>query len=136
MNPKSQLAALVAAAICLFSFRAIAAESIETLPPVVVKTFPESGSKDVAPGEIEIKITFSKAMTDGSWSFVGPFAGSAFAPIGKLGYDKDKKICSWKVKLEPGKTYAYWLNNNSFQNFKDAQGKPAVPYLLVFQTKN
>jgi hypothetical protein len=40
-----------------------------------------------------------------------------------------------KVKLEPGKTYAYWLNSGNFHNFKDRERHAAVPYLLVFQTK-
>ena len=39
-----------------------------------------------------------------------------------------------KVRLEPNKTYAYWLNTEKFQNFKDRAGHAAVPYLLVFQT--
>jgi hypothetical protein len=36
------------------------------------------------------------------------------------------------VKLEPGRTYALWLNSG---NFKDSGGQRAVPYLLVFETK-
>jgi RNA polymerase sigma-70 factor (ECF subfamily) len=39
------------------------------------------------------------------------------------------------VKLEPGKTYAVWVNSEKFGNFKDADGRSAVPYLLVFKTK-
>jgi len=27
-----------------------------------------------------------------------------------------------------------WLNSEKFDNFKDADGRPAVPYLLVFKT--
>jgi hypothetical protein len=135
MNTKTFLATLVTAALCQFAPDIRAAEDVDSLPPVVVKTFPESGKKDIPAGEIEIRITFSKEMTDGSWSLAGPIAGAAFIPVGKLGYEKDKKTCVWKVKLEPGKTYAYWVNNNKFQNFKDAQGNPSVPYLLVFQTK-
>jgi hypothetical protein len=38
------------------------------------------------------------------------------------------------VKLKPGKFYATWLNSNKFKNFTDADGQPAVPYLLTFQT--
>jgi hypothetical protein len=38
------------------------------------------------------------------------------------------------VKLEPGKTYVIWLNSQKFRNFKDKDGQPAVPYLLVFET--
>lgn len=41
-----------------------------------------------------------------------------------------------KVKLEPDKTYAYWLNSENFKNFKDTEGRPAVPYLLVFHTRS
>jgi len=40
-----------------------------------------------------------------------------------------------KVKLEPNKTYGYWINSQNFHGFKDPQGHSAVPYLLVFQTK-
>jgi RNA polymerase sigma-70 factor (ECF subfamily) len=39
------------------------------------------------------------------------------------------------VDLKPGKTYAIWLNSQKFGNFRDASGKSAVPYLLVFETK-
>jgi RNA polymerase sigma-70 factor (ECF subfamily) len=48
---------------------------------------------------------------------------------------KDKKTCVLPVKLEAGKTYAIWVNSEKFENFKDDAGRPAVPYLLVFQTK-
>ena len=40
-----------------------------------------------------------------------------------------------KVRLEPGRTYAWWLNSDKFKNFTDRVGRPAVPYLLIFQTK-
>jgi len=38
------------------------------------------------------------------------------------------------VKLEPGKTYAIWLNSRKFGNFEDSDGRSAVPCLLVFRT--
>ena len=38
-------------------------------PPVVVEAFPVSGARDVAPGETEIRVRFSKPMADGSWSW-------------------------------------------------------------------
>jgi len=111
-------------------------QDIESMPPVVVKTVPESGAKNVAPGVVEIKVTFSKEMTDGSWSWSTAWQGSTPDPVGKPKYEPDRKTCVMKVKLEPNKTYAYWLNNGKFQNFKDRQGHPSVPYLLVFQTKD
>jgi hypothetical protein len=47
----------------------------------------------------------------------------------------DGKTCVLPVKLEPGKTYVSWLNSQKFGNFKDADGRSAVPYLLVFETR-
>ncbi len=112
-----------------------AAEIIDAMPPVVVKTIPEAGSKDVSPGEMEIKVTFSKEMQDNSWSWSTGWKDSAPAMIGKPKYDADRKTCVVKVKLEPGKTYGYWLNSQKFTGFRDPQGHAAVPYLLVFETK-
>ena len=111
------------------------AADIESMPPVVVKTIPEGGRKDVPPGEMEIKVTFSKPMADGSWSWSTAWQGSAPEMIGKPRYDADGKTCVLKVKLEPNTTYAYWLNSEKFKNFKDRQGRPAVPYLLGFKTR-
>jgi hypothetical protein len=39
-------------------------------------------------------------------------------------------------KLEPNKTYGFWLNSQEFHNFQDQQGHPAIPYLFVFKTKS
>ena len=41
---------------------------MDNFPPVIVKTVPEAGAKDVPPGEYEVRITFSKDMADKSWS--------------------------------------------------------------------
>ena len=106
-----------------------------SFPPVVVKTVPESGASDVASGEMDIKVTFSKEMMDGSWSWVSAWQDSKPEIMGKISYDADHKTCVLHVTLEPNKTYGFWLNTRSFTNFKDAQGHPAIPYLLVFHTK-
>jgi hypothetical protein len=117
------------------SFKSGAQQTIDSMPPVVVKTMPEAGATNVSPGTIEIKITFSKEMADGSWSWIEPWKGANGTPLGKPKYDSDRKTCVLKVKLEPNKTYAFWCNRGQYQNFKDQQGHPAVPYLLSFQTK-
>jgi RNA polymerase sigma-70 factor (ECF subfamily) len=104
-------------------------------PPVVVETFPVSGARDIEPGETEIRVRFSKPMTDGSWSWSTAWENSTPEFIGAPHYDTDGKTCRVKVKLAPGRTYAFWLNSDNFSNFKDAGGRPAVPYLLIFQTK-
>jgi len=106
-----------------------------TLPPVVVKTWPEAGSQKVSPGVAEIKVTFSRAMRDESWSWCTAWENSTPESIGKIHYEADHKTCVMKVKLEPGKTYGFWLNSERFKNFVGTNGLPAVPYLLAFSTK-
>jgi len=117
------------------SAQAPATPTIESLPPVVVKAVPESGTKDVSPGIVEIKVTFSKQMSNNSWSWSTAWKDSTPEIIGKPRYEADHKTCVIKVKLEPGKTYGYWINSQKFTNFRDKHGRAAVPYLLVFSTK-
>jgi hypothetical protein len=135
MKMPAMLALLFASALPCVSNSTLA-QDIESMPPVVTQTFPESGAKDVAPGEVKIKVTFSKEMANESWSWSSAWKDSTPEVIGKPKYDADHKTCILKVKLEPGKTYAYWLNSNNFHNFKDRAGHPSVPYLLVFQTRD
>jgi RNA polymerase sigma-70 factor (ECF subfamily) len=109
--------------------------TVATAPPVVVKTVPQAGAADVDPGLKSISVTFSKDMEDESWSWV-KLSDESFPKLdGKPKYDKDKRTCVLPVKLEPGKSYAIWLNSDKFENFKDADGRSSVPYLLVFETK-
>lgn len=108
--------------------------SWETAPPVVIKTVPEAGATDVPPGVTEIQVTFSKEMTDESWSWSTAWENSTPEGTEKPRYDASRRTCALKVNLEPGKTYGWWLNSQRFHGFKDAQGHSAVPYLLTFQT--
>jgi RNA polymerase sigma-70 factor (ECF subfamily) len=135
MKPTRLFASIAAVALCNFAAADCRGQTVESMPPVVVKTVPESGARDVAPGEMDIKVTFSKEMRDGSWSWSTAWQNSAPESIGAPKYEPDGKTCVMKVKLEPNKTYAWWLNSTQFHNFKDRQGRAAVPYLLVFQTK-
>jgi Bacterial Ig-like domain len=109
--------------------------TVKTAKPVVIKTIPQAGADDVDPKLTEIKVTFSKDMTDGSWSWCKDSDETFPKVTDKSHYEKDKRTCVLPVKLEPGKTYAIWVNNADFENFTDADGRAAVPYLLVFQTK-
>ncbi len=135
MKTKSLLTTLLLAAACQLHPLTCRAQDVDSVAPVVVKTTPEAGTKDVAPGEIEIKVTFSKAMMNGSWSWSSAWKDSEPEFVGKPAYDADRKTCIVKVKLEPNKSYGFWLNSQNFHGFKDSNGHAAVPYLLVFQTK-
>ena len=132
---KTLRTALVVAGLCQLGPAVVQAQEVDAAPPVVVKAVPEAGSKEVAPGVVEIRVTFSKPMTDQSWSWSTAWKDSTPEIIGKPKYDADKKTCVLKAKLEAGKTYGYWLNSDKFHGFKDEKGHSAVPYLLVFKTK-
>jgi RNA polymerase sigma-70 factor (ECF subfamily) len=110
--------------------------SVKTMPPVVVKTVPQAGDTQVDAAKTkELRVTFSKDMTDQSWSW-SQISDETMPKIsGKARYDADKRTCIAPVELEPGKVYVLWLNSEKFHNFKDADGQAAVPYLLVFETK-
>ena len=120
----------------IFATKLLADEvTLESVAPVVVKTVPEAGVNDVDPKLTEIKVTFSKDMQDGSWSW-STLSQESFPQMnGKPKYLADKRTSVLPVKLEPNKTYAIWVNSAKFGNFKDISGQSAVPYLLVFKTK-
>jgi RNA polymerase sigma factor (sigma-70 family) len=111
--------------------------SVKEMPPVVVRTVPQAGDTEVDADKVkEIRVTFSKRMTDKSWSWVQISKETFPKHDGEIYYDKDRRTCVMPgVKLEPGKTYVIWLNSEQYGNFKDDGGRSAVPYLLVFETK-
>jgi RNA polymerase sigma-70 factor (ECF subfamily) len=137
MKIKLLLIATLLASAC-FTFIPLAAEevSIESLPPVVIKTIPEAGSSDIAPGMVEIRITFSKPMRDKSWSFT-LLNGKKNAPqdVTNLRFEDDGRTFVTLAKLEPNTTYACTANSTNHKNFKDTDGNSALPYLIVFKTK-
>jgi hypothetical protein len=105
-------------------------------PPVVVETYPPSGATEVTPGEMEIRVRFSKPMMEGAWSWVAAWENSTPEMVGQPHYLDGHYTCVLKVRLEPGKSYAWWLNHDEFKGFVDHAGQPAVPYLLTFETKS
>lgn len=120
---------------------ALAAEdkpvTVQTMPPSVVKTVPQSGDTAVDPSLKEIRVTFSKEMlTKGMWA-ICQVSDETFPAkgTGQIHYLDDKRTCVFPVKLQPGKTYVLWFNRAQFNSFRDTANNPAVPYLLVFQTK-
>ena len=80
-------------------------------------------------------MTYSKDMIDGNWSWSQISDESFPETTGSPRYLEDKRTCVLPVKLQPGKTYVVWLNSSRHTNFKDTDGRAAVPYLLVFETK-
>lgn len=129
---RSLIVLLIAA---LLSSPALAEKpSVKSLPPVVIKTVPQSGDTAVDAKLKEIKVTFSKDMkTKKMWSFV-QISKDTFPKSSEPKY-VDKRTIVLPVTLQPQKTYVIWINSGKFNAFKDVDNHPAVPYLLVFETK-
>ncbi len=131
----AQYVLLVQDAPAAHPLREVLAVSVAAAPPVVVRTVPEAGAIDVEPGIREIRVTFSKETRDKSWAFVtdSNFISPAGDPQPR--YEAGNRTVVVPVQLRPGATYGVWLNQGPFLGFVDQQGQPAVPYLLVFQTR-
>ncbi len=108
-------------------------EILAEQPPVVVEKFPASGARDITPGETEIRVRFSRPMTDGSRSWSTAWKDSTPGIFGPPHYEADDRTCVAKVKLEPGKSYGWWINSQRFHGFQDTQHHPAIPYLPTFK---
>jgi hypothetical protein len=103
--------------------------------PRAIETFPANGATDVDPATSEIRVTFDKSMADGCWSWVRSSPEEFPESVGDVHYQDDMKTCVMPVTLEPGKKYVVWFNTENYQNFKDRDGRPAVPHLLTFTTR-
>jgi Bacterial Ig-like domain len=130
------LAVVLAVIVCPLAWAQEQNFTVASFPPVVVKTVPQAGDIRVDPNVTEIRVTFSRRMMDKSWSWSTASDKTNPEITGDPRYLADGKTCVLPVKLEPGRTYAFWLNSQKFGNFKDRHGKSAVPYLLVFQTRS
>lgn len=134
MKPITSLPTLVLLTLPALSHTVAQAISIETAPPVVVKTVPIAGATAVDPALTELRVTYSKPMQDGSWSWSTWGEENFPETSGAPRYLPDGRTCVLPVKLEPDRFYATWLNSDKFHNFQDRDGRPAVPYLLTFTT--
>ena len=129
------LATILMSGICMAESNA--GVTLKSMPPSVVQTVPQAGHTAVDPFLKEIRVTFSKdMMTEEMWSWCSQ-PPQAFPEIDKtkIRYLKDKRTCVLPVKLKPDKTYVIWVNTQQNNAFRDTNGNPAVPYLLMFKTK-
>jgi len=109
--------------------------TLQNAPPVVVGTEPRAGAADVPASTNEIRITFSRPMRNGGWSWVKLSDASFPKTTGEPRFLEDQRTCVLPVSLEPGKSYAIWLNKPPYENFQSQGGQKAVPYLLAFETR-
>ena len=108
--------------------------SVANAPPVVVQTDPSAGTTDVDPALREIRVTFSKPMQQGGWSWLQISPASFPNLAGQPSFQADQRTAVLPVALEPGKTYLILLNDPPSENFRDQGGRKALRYVLAFST--
>jgi hypothetical protein len=136
MRRRVLVSSLVAGLLLAGDARAGEEVSVDSTPPVVVATSPRAGDLAVDPATRGIRVTFSKEMmTQEMWSWVVHSKESFPKVAGDVHYLADRRTCVLPVALEPGKAYAIWVNSPSHDSFRDTGQRPAVPYLLVFETR-
>ncbi len=108
--------------------------SADAMPPAIIKTAPPVGATDVDPTTSEITVTFDRDMASG-FSWTG--GGSNHPPVidGQRPYWRDTRTAILPVKLEPGRFYRVGINSKSHQNFRGADGVPALPAMIYFTTQ-
>ena len=70
----------------------------DDLPPIVLKVEPKVGATDVDPALKEIRVTFSKKMTDKSWSWTEGTKYAFPTSDGEVHYEPDGRTCVMPVK--------------------------------------
>lgn len=105
---------------------------LAAFPPAVVGTVPVAGTSDVDPTLDQIEVTFSKPM-DPAFSSWTPDAPDTYPVVPASGF-ADGRTATLDVTLDPGTTYAIWINAADRPRFRDTDGNLAPPYLLTFRT--
>lgn len=102
--------------------------------PKVVSLAPANGATDVDPDRKTITITFDQPMeaASGVISGWGPNYPK-FLPGSS--YDKSGKVLTLPVRLDPSRTYEFWLNRKRFKPIKNRAGVPLEPVNVTFKTR-
>ncbi|WP_313538166.1 hypothetical protein [Sphingomonas sp.] len=101
----------------------------------VVSTFPSQGAV-VAPGTIQLQVTFDLPMRPGSYSFVQKRA-ETYPRCDRRPPQQsaDGRSFTLSCTIESGKAYEVWFNNPPFLNFVGPDGIAAIPFGLRFRTR-
>jgi hypothetical protein len=108
-------------------------EAYENTRPVVTNISPAiSGEGWLDASVQEIKVEFSTAMSPYTGTGYGTGGKEQFPVVGRAGFSADKKSYTYKVSLQPGRTYSFVLEAGGFSA---ADGRPLKPYEVKFRTR-
>jgi hypothetical protein len=125
--------------VAFFAQTAASIEAQMARLPKIVSLSPANGEKGVDPATTEIRIVFDRPMRPDSYAIFGdpakmpPAAQTPEGPA-KPRFSANGKTVTLKVRLEPGKTYAFSLNSVYRSGFFSAEGLPLDPVDVTFTT--
>lgn len=103
-------------------------------PPRLVACAPLPDATDVDPSSTALVLTFDQPMQDRSWSLVG--APSELPDFtGKPRFDRERKVLTIPMRLEPGARYRIGLNTGGKSGFRSARGETLAPVTVSFETR-
>jgi len=127
----------------LASFAPKLADAIAAIPedrpellriPKVIEVIPAPGTKDLAPGPYEIRVTFDLDMDRTSWSWMRGETG-VFPELNGKPRWPDARTCVLPVRLEPGTRYWLGLNTGGGRmGFRSKAGVAVEPFAIELST--
>ena len=100
--------------------------------PVVVQVPAISAEGYVDAAVKEIRVDFSTAMAPKTGTDYGTGGKEQWPIVGQGSFGADKKSFTYKVDLQPGRTYSFLMNGGGFRS---SDGRPLRPYEVKFKTK-
>lgn len=102
--------------------------------PKLVSITPDNGDTAVDPGLEIMTFVFDRPMRDKSWSFIGRKEDLP-EMVGQPQYDAARIVLSIKMRLEPGRSYRFQLNNERSTGFSAQDGTPLQPVAVSFTVR-
>jgi hypothetical protein len=100
--------------------------------PAILAMQPPNGAREVDPNLDRLVITFDREMAPRSWAIVGPGAPEI---VGELAYDEGHTTLTVPVRLEPGRSYTFFLNTPAHAGFASKVGAPLYPVRVDLETR-
>ncbi|MDO7849335.1 Ig-like domain-containing protein [Hymenobacter sp. M29] len=100
--------------------------------PTVVSMTPALSPDGLLDASVkELRFTFSAPMGPYTGTGYGPGGKDQFPVTGRTGFSADRKSYTYRVTLQPGRTYGFTLESG----FQALDGHPLVPYVVQFRTR-
>lgn len=110
---------------------AVQLKALELARPRIVAMVPTNGAVDVDPALTTLVIRFDRPMKAKGYAFVGD-PKDIPAVVSAPQWDDSLTTLTVEVRMTPGRTYHYWLNQAQYMSFRAADGTPLEPVEVTY----